>query len=200
MSFEIITEFEQSIAEFFGSPYAVAVDSCTHGIELCLRYTKETKINVPKRTYLSVPFLAEKMGLEREWRDEEWEDYYTLNYGDKRIIDAAVLWRKDSYIPNTFMCLSFQYQKHLSLGRGGVILLDNEEDFIILKKMSYDGRLPNIPWREQNIDTVGFHYYMTPETAKLGLEKIKNAIETTPKKWLVTDWPDLTEMEIFNKK
>lgn len=200
MAFEIITEFEQAIAEFFGSPYAVAVDSCTHGIELCLRYTKETKISVPKRTYLSVPFLAEKMGLEREWRDEEWEDYYTLNYGNKRIIDAAVLWRKDSYIPNTFMCLSFQYQKHLSLGRGGVILLDNEEDFIALKKMSYDGRLPNIPWREQNIDTVGFHYYMTPETAKLGLEKIKNAIDTTPKKWLVTDWPDLTEMKIFNEK
>lgn len=200
MAFEIISEFEQAIAEFFGSPYAVAVDSCTHGIELCLRYTKETKISVPKRTYLSVPFLAEKMGLEREWRDEEWEDYYTLNYGDKRIIDAAVLWRKDSYIPNTFMCLSFQYQKHLSLGRGGVILLDNEEDFIALKKMSYDGRLPNIPWREQNIDTVGFHYYMTPETAKLGLEKIKNAIDTTPKKWLVTDWPDLTEMKIFNEK
>jgi dTDP-4-amino-4,6-dideoxygalactose transaminase len=200
MSFEIISEFEQSIAEFFGSPYAVAVDSCTHGIELCLRHTKENKISVPKRTYLSVPFLAEKMGLEREWRDEEWEDYYTLNYGDKRIIDAAVLWRKNSYIPNTFMCLSFQYQKHLSLGRGGVILLDNEEDFITLKKMSYDGRLPNIPWREQNIDTVGFHYYMTPETAKLGLEKLKLAIDTTPKKWLVTDWPDLTKMEIFNKK
>jgi dTDP-4-amino-4,6-dideoxygalactose transaminase len=200
MSFEIITEFEQSIAKFFGSPYAVAVDSCTHGIELCLRHTKETKINVPKRTYLSVPFLAEKMGIEREWRDEEWEDYYTLNYGDKRIIDAAVLWRKDSYIPNTFMCISFQYQKHLSLGRGGIILLDNEEDFITLKKMSYDGRLPNTPWREQNIDTVGFHYYMTPETAKLGLEKLKQAIDTTPKKWLVTDWPDLTKMEIFNKK
>jgi dTDP-4-amino-4,6-dideoxygalactose transaminase len=200
MSFEIISEFEKKIAEFFGSPYAIAVDSCTHGIELCLRYTKETKISVPKRTYLSVPFLAEKMGLEREWRDEEWEDYYTLNYGDKKIIDAAVLWQKNSYIPNTFMCISFQYQKHLSLGRGGVILLDNEDDFITLKKMSYDGRLPIIPWREQNIDTIGYHYYMTPETAKLGLEKIKQAIETTPRKWLVTDWPDLTKMEIFNKK
>lgn len=200
MSFEIISEFEKAICEFFGSPYAVAVDSCTHGIELCLRYTQETKINVPKRTYLSVPFLAEKMGLEREWRDENWEDYYTLNYGDKRIIDAAVLWKKDSYIPNTFMCVSFQYQKHLSLGRGGVILLDNEDDFITLKKMSYDGRLPNIPWREQDIDTVGFHYYMTPETAKLGLEKIKQAIDTEPRKWTVNDWPDLTKMKIFNKK
>ena len=199
VNFEVIGEFENSIAKFFGSPYAIAVDSCTHGIELCLRYTNETKINVPKRTYLSVPFLAEKMGLDREWRDDEWEDYYTLNYGDKRIIDAAVLWKKDSYIPNTFMCLSFQYQKHLSLGRGGIILLDNEDDFISLKKMSYDGRLPNIPWRDQNIDTVGFHYYMTPETAKLGLEKLQHAIDTPPKKWVVTDWPDLTQMDIFNK-
>jgi dTDP-4-amino-4,6-dideoxygalactose transaminase len=199
MSFEIISEFEKSISEFFGSPYAVAVDSCTHGIELCLRYTNETKISVPNRTYLSVPFLAEKMGLEREWRDEVWEDYYTLNYGDKRIIDAAVLWKKNSYIPNTFMCISFQYQKHLSLGRGGIILLDDVNDYIELKKMSYDGRLPNIPWRDQDIDTIGFHYYMTPETAKLGLDKIQLAIDTPPKKWVVTDWPDLTKMKIFNK-
>jgi dTDP-4-amino-4,6-dideoxygalactose transaminase len=197
MNFNIVTEFENKISEFFGSPYAVAVDSCTHGIELCLRYTKEKKINVPKRTYLSVPFLAEKLGIEREWRDEKWEDYYTLNYGDKRIIDAAVLWKKNSYIPNTFMCISFQYQKHLSLGKGGVILLDNEEDYLILKKMSYDGRIPNVPWREQDIDTLGYHYYMTPETAELGLNKLEMAINTKPKKWVYTDWPDLTQMKIF---
>ena len=199
MSFEIVGKFENKISEFFNSKYAVAVDSCTHGLELCLRYTNETKINVPKRTYLSVPFLAEKIGLERVWRDEEWEDFYTLNYGDKKIIDAAVLWKKNSYIPNTFMCISFQYQKHLSLGRGGIILMDNEVDYISLKKMSYDGRLPNVPWRNQDIDTVGFHYYMTPETAQLGLDKLQMAIDTSPRQWVVTDWPDLTEMKIFKK-
>jgi dTDP-4-amino-4,6-dideoxygalactose transaminase len=199
MNFQIVSTFENKIAEFFGSKYAIAVDSCTHGLELCLRYTKETKINVPKRTYLSVPFLAEKIGLEREWRDDNWERYYTINYGDKRIIDAAVLWEKNSYIPNTFMCISFQYQKHLSLGRGGVILLDNDDDYFTLKKMSYDGRLPNIPWRDQDIDTVGFHYYMTPETAQLGLDKLQTAIDTPPRQWVVTDWPDLTEMQIFKK-
>ena len=197
ISFEVVSEFEKRISQFFGSKFAVAVDSCTHGIELCLRLTKETKINVPIRTYLSVPFLAEKMGLEREWRDEVWEDYYTLNYGDRRIIDAAVLWKKDSYIPNTFMCISFQYQKHLSLGRGGIILLDDENDYQTLKKMSYDGRIPNVPWRDQDIDCVGYHYYMTPETALLGLEKLDDAINTKPKKWVYTDWPDLTKMNIF---
>jgi dTDP-4-amino-4,6-dideoxygalactose transaminase len=95
------------------------------------------------------------------------------------------------------MCVSFQYQKHLSLGRGGVILLDNENDAHILKKMSYDGRLPNIPWRDQNIDCIGYHYYMTPETAQLGLDKLDEAILTEPRKWKTTDWLDLTKMEIF---
>ncbi len=199
MSFETVKEFENKVAKFFGAPYAVAVDSCTHGIELCLRHTGENKINVPKRTYLSVPMLANKMGLELSWRDESWSDYYTLNYGNKRIIDAAVLWRKNSYIPNTFMCLSFQFQKHLSLGRGGIILCDNKEDVTQLKKMSYDGRDPNIPWREQNIETYGYHYYMTPEIAQLGLDKLQDAINKTPKKWVVTDWPDLTQMKIFKK-
>ena len=197
MNFNTVTEFEEKIAEFFGSTYAVAVDSCTHGIELCLRYTNEKKINVPKRTYLSVPFLAEKLGIEREWRDENWEDYYTVNYGLKKIIDAAVFWKKNGYVPNTYMCISFQYQKHLSLGRGGIILLDNEEDYISLKKMSYEGRIPNIPWRDQDIDYVGYHYYMTPETAQMGLDKLENAINTSPRKWVVTDWPDLTQMKIF---
>lgn len=196
MSFEIIKEFEESVADFFGSKYAVAVDSCTHGVELCLRYTKSNKIKVPKHTYLSIPFLSEKLKIKLEWKDEDWVDYYYLT---DKIIDAAVLWKENSYIPNTMMCVSFQYQKHLSLGRGGIILLDNEEDALILKKMSYDGRLPNIPWREQNIDCVGYHYYMTPETAKLGLEKLPLAIETQPRQWSINDWPDLTDMTIFKK-
>jgi len=195
MNFESITNFEKEIAKFFGSPFAIAVDSCTHGIELALRYTSEKEILVPKRTYLSIPFLANKMGLDLFWKDEQWVDYYYLTHN---IIDAAVLWKKDSYIPGTFMGLSFQFQKHLSLGRGGMLLTDNEEAAIQIKKMSYDGRLPNIPWRDQNIDTYGYHYYMTPETAENGLNKLPKAIETEPKQWVVTDWPDLTEMKIFN--
>ena len=60
MSFNTVTEFENQIARFFGAPYAVAVDSCTHGIELCLRYTNADHIIVPKNTYLSIAFLAHK--------------------------------------------------------------------------------------------------------------------------------------------
>jgi dTDP-4-amino-4,6-dideoxygalactose transaminase len=194
MSFKKVEDFEKKIAEFFGSPFAVAVDSCTHGIELSLRYTNAKKISCPKHTYISIPFLSDKLGIELEWVNDNWKDYYYLSYN---VIDAAVLWKPNSYVPNTLMSVSFQYQKHLSLGRGGVILCDNLHDVQQLKKMSYDGRLPNIPWKEQNIDMVGYHYYMTPETAEQGLIKLPIAIKNKPKEWSINDWPDLTQMNIF---
>ena len=194
MNFNIVTEFENELAKFFGSSYAVAIDCCTHGVELCLRYTKSKSIKVPKRTYLSIPFLSHKLNIELKWKDENWKDYYYLT---DKVIDAAVLWEKDSYIPGTFMNISFQFQKHLSLGRGGVILTDNKKAAIQLKKMTYDGRLPDVPWRNQNINTIGYHYYMTPETAKLGLSYFNEAVKQKPRQWVITDWPDLTKMDIF---
>ena len=133
MSFTIITDFENEIAKFFGSPYAIAVDCCTHAIELSLRHSAAQKIEVPHRTYISVPFLAQKLGIALEWKNEDWQDYYYLT---EKIIDAAVLWKRNSYIPGTFMCISFQFRKHLSLGRGGIILTDDEKSAILLKKMS----------------------------------------------------------------
>jgi len=200
--FTTVTEFENKIAEFFGAPYAVAVDSCTHGIELCLRYSRTKEIFVPKRTYISIPFLALKLGIRLTWEDYVWKDYYYLTQNteslyDENIIDAAVLWKKDSYLPGTFTNLSFQFQKHLNLVRGGMILTDNEEAAIELRMMSYDGRIPVIPWREQNIQTVGYHYYMTPETARLGLDKLDEAIEAKPRQWVIEDWPDISKMDVF---
>ena len=192
--FDVVTKFENKIAEFFGSTYAVAVDCCTHGVELCLRYTEAKQINCPVRTYISIPFLSKKLNLKLQWDNNVWKDYY---YVTPDIIDAAVLWKKDSYIPNTYMCISFQFQKHLSLGRGGIILTDDKQSAIDLKRLSYDGRHPDIPWREQDIDMIGYHYYMNPEIAQIGLDKFDKAVDTPPREWKYEDWPDLTTMKIF---
>ena len=195
MSFEVVKEFEDRIAQYYGSPYAVAVDSCTHAIELCLRYKEVKKFTVPPNTYPSVPNLAKKIGIEFEWEEQDWKDYYYL--GGTNIIDAAVYWKSNGYVKDSLMCLSFQYQKHLSLGRGGMILCDDSESKDELKKMSYDGREPDIPWRDQNITTIGYHYYMTPETASLGLEKLPEAVKTEPRHWNIDEWPDLRGMDLF---
>ena len=191
-----VTEFENLIARFYNAPYAVAVDCCTHAIELCLRLDKPEKVTCPAHTYLSVPMTFEKLGLNWEFVDNDWTDYYYI--GHTNIIDSAVYWKQNSYIPGTKMCLSFQFKKHLSLGRGGMILLDNYDDYVTLKKMSYDGRFGDLPWAEQDIDSLGYHYYMTPETAQTGIFRFCSAEVTEPRKWSYLDYPDISKMKVFN--
>ena len=192
--FDIVNDFEQQVADYFGAPYAVATDCCTHAIELCLRYTKSDHIKVPRHTYLSIPMTAHKLNLRYTWADEPWQEYYYLN---EKTIDAATMFRKNSYIPGTYMCISFQFRKHLSLGRGGMILLDSKADKDTLVKMSYDGRHRDAPWPDQPINTLGYHYYMTPETAQLGLDKLNDAIKTQPKIWSNLDYPDISKNPVF---
>ena len=150
----------------------------------------------PCAIVFAIPFLSHKLNIPLEWRDEEWKDYYEIS--NSGIYDAAVLWGENTYVEGTYMCISFQFQKHLSLGRGGMILTDNKEARNQLKKMSYDGRTPDLPWREQEIDTMGYHYYMTPETAMLGLDRLESAKNTKPRDWVISDWPDLTKLKVFN--
>jgi len=189
-----VTEFERQIAEFFGAPHAVAVDSCTHGLELVLRYKRFTHLVCPTHTYLSIPMLANKLNIPLVWKDIEWIDGYNLS---SAVRDCATMWGRNKYQRFGYSCISFQYQKHLSLGRGGMILCPDAESAAQLRKMAYDGRERGIPWREQDIDTMGYHYYMTPETAALGLQKLPEAIATPAKIWDWSMYPDLTKMKIF---
>ncbi|MEL0099872.1 MAG: hypothetical protein VW907_09975, partial [Opitutae bacterium] len=43
-----------------------------------LRQQKIQKIIVPKRTYISVHFLKNKLKIKLEWKDENWKDYYYI--------------------------------------------------------------------------------------------------------------------------
>lgn len=193
----LVNKFENLIAEYFGSRYAVAVDCCTHAIELCLRYLKSNNVTCPKHTYLSIPMTFKKLGLNWEFKDEQWNDYYFI--GNTSIVDAAVLWKENSYIDNTFMCLSFQFKKHLNLGRGGMILLNDKKAYEILKIIRYDGRNDDsISWKDQNIEMFGYHYYMTPEIAEQGIKKFENIKNLVPKKWTYQDYPDITKMKVFS--
>ena len=55
----------------------------------------------------------EKLGMNWSFSEQHWDSYYYI--GNTPIIDAAVYWKELSYIPGTYMCLSFQYQKYLLL-------------------------------------------------------------------------------------
>lgn len=191
----IVEEFECQLANFFGAPYAVAVDSCTHGIELALRYTNANNITCPAQTYISIPFTFKKLGLQWSFNKYDWAGYYYI--GNTNIIDAATYWSRNGYVPGSYMCLSFQFKKHLNLVRGGAILLENHDDYVAFKKMSHDGRIPNQLWKTQDIETIGYHYYMTIDTAKLGLERLPEACDREATTWTQDDYPYLPDMTVF---
>jgi len=137
-----------------------------------------------------------KLGLPWHWQDIKWTQNYTIP--GTNIIDAATQWQENSYQSSTFMCISFQHQKHLSLGRGGIILCDNANDAQNLRKMSYDGRDTTSSWYDQDISSVGYHYYMTPETAQQGLSKFESVRDQTPVIWNWEKYRYLPSLEVFN--
>ncbi|CAB4133693.1 DegT/DnrJ/EryC1/StrS aminotransferase [uncultured Caudovirales phage] len=194
----ILDEFERTVAEFYGAKYAVSVDCCTHAVELCLRLIKPDWVSCPSQTYISIPFTFEKLNLDWDFENYNWTNYYFI--GNTPIIDAAVYWKQGGYIPNTFMCLSFQFQKHLSLAKGGMILTDDFYAYEELKKMSCDGRVRTSPWMSQDISTVGYHYYMTPEVAQLGIDKFEEAVKKEPRIWTQSDYPYLPKLPVFKNK
>jgi hypothetical protein len=63
--------------------------------------------------------------------------------------------------------------------------------------MRYDGRTDDKPWAEQDVETMGYHYYMTPETAQLGLQRFQEVVDVKPRRWTYKDYPDLRSMSVF---
>jgi dTDP-4-amino-4,6-dideoxygalactose transaminase len=192
--FNKILKFEQALAEFTGAPYAIMTDCCTHAIELCLRYNKVKSCSFTAFTYLSIPMTMHKLGIKFSLESEKWIGEYQIH--DTNIWDSARLCRKNMYRAGQMQCLSFGYSKPLHIGRGGAILLDNEQAYNDIIRMRYDGRdLKISPWVEQQTFKLGFHYKPTPEEAELGLALLEGIKETNPEPIFV-QYPDCRKIKI----
>lgn len=194
-SWQVVDYFERLLATYFDAPFAVAVDSCTHALELCLRLSSISEcLAVPAQTYMSVPMMLDKLSMPYRLLDIEWEKYYALS---ENILDAATLWEPKSYIPGHMMCISFQFKKTLPIGRGGMILLDDEIRFEKLQRMVRDGRDRKKTQWQDAVTELGYHYYMTPEDAARGIY-LFNLIKDLPTKiWSYRDYRDLRTMPYF---
>jgi len=193
MTFDAILEFERSLAEYTGAPYAIMTDCCTHAIELCLRHERPKHLSFTAYTYLSIPMLMHKLGIEYQLIPEEWTGEYRFH--GSRVWDSARRLERDMYKPGQMQCLSFGPGKPLQIGRGGAILLDDAKAYRILLEQRYDGRdLAIAPWSEQKVFRVGYHYRPTIEEAELGLELLPKVNEK-PK---YIPYPDCRDIRIID--
>lgn len=100
------------------------------------------------------------------------------------------------YIKDTFHCLSFHARKHLNIGRGGIILTDDEEAVTWFKAMRFDGR-HECKLEDDNFDLLGWNFYMTPEQAARGLLLMMSMPEHNADLLEVPDYPDLRQYAVY---
>ena len=188
---KVVEMFEENVAKYCGSKYAVAVDNCTDAIMMCCQYLKIKEATIPTRTYLSVPQSIMNSGAKVKLREYSWRGIYQLE--PHPIYDAAKRFTSNMYIPETYMCLSFHHKKILKIGKGGMILTDNADAVEWFKKVRYEGR----DHVADDIDICGWNAYMTPEQAARGLTLLQTLPQHNEDQPEEPQYRDLRTMPLF---
>lgn len=198
--FKIVKMFEEELSLYTGAKYAVTVDSCTNALFLACKYLEVTEVTIPSQTYLSVPMSIihanGKVIFDKSRKTNSWEGSYQLK--PYPIYDAAKRFTKDMYVKDSIMCLSFHIKKILKIGKGGVILTNSKDAYDWFKKARYEGR-GEMFYKEDNIETLGWNMYMTPQDAAQGLCLLQTLPEINPDQVEHNGYRDLTEFPVFSK-
>lgn len=195
--FKVVRDFEETIAKWAGSKFAIAVESCSAAIFLSCVYCKVDEVTIPHRTYPSVPCSIIHAGGHVKFEKKKFEGVYQLK--PYPIWDGALRFKPRMY-KGGFHCLSFHMKKHLPIGRGGMILTDDEEAYKWFKRARFDGR-DEVPMHEDNLTMLGWNFYMSPEQAVRGLQ-LFSTINQRGFKDLNTDaqkYPDLRKYPIYRQ-
>ena len=197
-AFNVVREFEQAIADFVGAKYGVSCESLSLALLMCCQYKQVKEVEIPRHTYISVANAILHAGGKIKWRDEDWEGAYELK--PYKIIDSALRFKRGMYVPGTLHCVSFHLRKLLPIGRGGMILTNDEEVVRWLKKARFDGRTEDVPIANDTIEMVGWNGLLTPEQAARGLYmfhfiKDKDLSDISRES---QGYPDLSKFDIFN--
>ena len=194
----VVKQFEEEVANYTGAKYAVSVDSCTNALFLICKYLEVTDVTIPSKTYLSVPQSIIHAGgnviFDKREETNNWRGIYQLK--PYPIYDAAKRLTSNMYIPDTFMCLSFHIKKHLKIGKGGMILTDNEDAVKWFKQARYEGR-NEVLYHEDDIKMLGWNMYMTPQQASHGLALMQNYPMHVEDLGEHNGYRDLTEFSVF---
>lgn len=195
--YEVVREFEAMIAQWAGSKYAVAVESCSAALFLSCLYKKVEEVEIPKFTYPSVPCSIIHAHGTVKFREEQWKGVYELK--PYKIFDGAIRFQPNMY-KGGLHCLSFHMKKHLPIGRGGMILTDDAEAVKWFKRARFDGR-QEVPLQDDDFTMLGWNMYMTPDQAIKGIQ-LFSTINQRGLKDLEVDrqgYPDLSKYEVYQK-
>ena len=209
--YKITEDFEKALSDYTGAPYVITVDNQSNALFLSLYYEKNVKknitgdtITIPSRTYPSVPCEIIHAGLKVDFYQVEGAtNKGAYNLLGSNVWDSALRFTADMYKSNTHMCISFTGPyKHFKLSKGGAILTDDHEAYLWFKRARYSGRR-EVSYHDDNLDMLGWNFYMMPELAARGLLLMNQFYNIDGSKKHNADlelpYPDLSKFKIYQK-
>lgn len=168
---QVTKDFEESVANYTGSKYAIAVDNCSNAIFLCLKYLKieGKEVTIPSHTYMSVPCAVIHAGGKVKFKESPKKLKGAYRLAPFPVWDSALRFTKGMYRKDQLMCVSFTGPKKiLKLGKGGAILTDDIRAYEWLKIARYSGR-HEVDHLTDKFGMVGWNFYMPVDAAAKGL-------------------------------
>lgn len=202
-----VREFEKALMEYSGAPYAVGVDSCSNALALCCQYRQVKaflEIEIPAITYPSVAAAVVHAGGRIKFDGRKWQHLGWFVLQPTGIVDSAKYLARNMFNeikdivgdPFIYVCLSFHGKKSIPIGRGGMVLTNDEEGARWIRVARFDGRHEKY-LQEDQLEMAGWNYYMTPEQASRGLVLMQwltdfNVLEADP-------YTDLSQYKFFTE-
>ena len=178
--YQVTADFETALCEYTDAKFACAVNSCTAALLLAVQWhvtlhslpdvRYRPYVQIPRRTYVSVPCAIKLAGADVAWRDEDWRGAYRLSA--LPVWDCARRFTSGMYVAGQFQCVSFSSSKILGIEQGGAILHDNAEAQAWFRRMRFDGRTEGVDAMEDTFDLIGHHCIMLPSVAAQLLVKL----------------------------
>ena len=82
----------------------------------------------------------------------------------------------------------------MPIGRGGVVLTNDDDAARWIKLASYDGRDLTLPYTDPNhIKLEGYHMYMTPEDAARGIILMDSVPDVNQDSGGASNYPDISQ-------
>jgi len=177
---EVVTEFENKIANFVGAKYACSLNSATSAIFLSLFEQKDITITIPS---ILPPVVANAIlcsGNKINYKDDiGWvgNSYILHRFEDYKIIDSAQQLCKDQFAQQAndkdIMIFSFYPTKPVGSSDGGMVVSNDKNKIDQLRVLSRNGiSLEENSW-ERKIILPGWKLYMNSIQAFIANENFK---------------------------
>jgi len=179
---QFIERFEFLIAEACDTSWAIAVQSGTSALHLCLSIGLLDPTKMPAMTFGAAASMVTQLGSTPHFEDIPKEGWSPDMSWVGSVRDAAAAISEVKYYDDRLTCLSFNANKVITTGQGGAIVGNDPDLHLRLRHKAKTAKIDDYIFTEP-----GFNYMMSNVTAAIGCAQIERLVAFQQRKDKIID-------------